>query len=253
MSFKRIIPCLDVKDGKVVKGVRFEGMRDISTPVELAKLYNDSGADELVFYDITASIEKRGPSADILKEIIKFISIPLTVAGGVNTADDFGKLLDLGIDKISVNSGVIKNPELINEASKKYGSHRVVFAADVKRVGNEYHVFDKGGREDTGLEAIQWLKRGENNGAGEIVVNSIDTDGVGKGFNIPMLEVICNAVSVPVIASGGAGCTEDFINLFTEIPKIGAGLAASIFHFGKVNIQNLKQELHNSGISVKLV
>jgi len=252
MSVKRIIPCLDVKNGRVVKGVKFEGFSDVATPVDLVKMYCKDGADELVFYDITASLEDRELYTDILSQIVKEISIPLTVGGGINTIDDFSRTLEQGADKISINSGVIKNPDLISEAAKKYGSDRVVFAADVKRVDDSYHVFAKGGMEDTGLDAIEWLKRGADNGAGEIVLNSIDTDGVRKGFDLPMLEEVCNVVSIPVVASGGAGCIEDFITLFRALPGVDAGLAASIFHFEVVKIPKLKQELYNHGISVKL-
>jgi len=252
MSVKRIIPCLDIKNGRVVKGVRFEGLSDVASPVDLAKVYCEDGADELVFYDITASVENRELYTDILKKIAEEISIPLTAGGGINTIDDFERALDLGADKVSINSGVIKNPDLITEAAKKYGSQRVVFAADVKRVNGEYHVFKQGGREDTGLDAIEWIKRGAENGAGEIVVNSIDTDGVKNGFDIPMLEAICNVVRIPIVASGGAGCIEDFIELFNKLPEIDAGLAASIFHFGEIKIPKLKQVLYNNGINVKL-
>ena len=252
MSIKRIIPCLDIKDGNVVKGVKFEGLVNVSSPALLAKRYNEDGADELVFYDITASVENRRLPADILKQVVKSISIPLTVGGGILTIDDFGRTLDLGADKVSINSGVIKNPDLVSNAAKKYGSHSVVFAADVKRVGDKYHVFASGGREDTGLDAIEWLKRGADNGAGEIVVNSIDTDGVKNGFDIPMLEAVISVVSVPVVASGGAGCIEDFIKLFKTLPEIDAGLAASIFHFGEVKIPQLKQELQKNGILVDM-
>jgi len=248
MSVKRIIPCLDIKDGRVVKGVQFEGLSDVASPVELAKRYNKDGADELVFYDITASVENRGLPTDLLKQVVKCISIPLTVGGGILTIDDFGRILDLGADKVSINSGVIKNPGLISEAATKYGSQTIVFAADVKRVGGNYHVFASGGREDTGLDAVEWFKRGAGNGAGEIVVNSIDTDGVKGGFDIPMLEAVCDVVSIPVVASGGAGCIDDFIKLFKAIPEIDAGLAASIFHYGEVKIPELKKELKNHGI-----
>ena len=252
MPVKRIIPCLDIKDGNVVKGVNFEGLRDISSPVELAKKYNKDGADELVFYDITASVEKRELLTDILKQVIKEISIPLTVGGGVNTLDDFEKILKYGADKISINSGVIKNPDLIGAAAKEFGSNRVVFALDVKRVGSTYHVFAKGGREDTGLDAIEWIKRGAESGAGELVINSIDTDGVKGGFDLPLMEEVCNAVTIPGIASGGAGSIDDFITLFKTLPEVDAGLAASIFHFGEVKIPELKQALHTNGISVRL-
>jgi len=243
---------LDVKNGRVVKGIKFESLNDVASPVELAKMYYKDGADELVFYDITASIEGRELYTDLFKQIVKEISIPITAGGGVFTIDDFGRALELGADKVSINSGVIKNPELIDEVAKKYGSDRVVFAADVKLVDNIYRVFAKGGREDTGIEAIEWLKRGADNGAGEIVVNSIDTDGVKDGFDIPLLEAVCNAVKIPVVASGGAGCIDDFIKLFKALPDIDAGLAASVFHFGEVKIPKLKQELYNNGINVKL-
>jgi len=248
MSTKRIIPCLDIKDGNVVKGVKFEDLKEVASPVTLAKQYNDDGADELVFYDITASVEKRGLLVNVLKQVIENISIPLTVGGGILTLDDFERVLGYGADKVSINSGVIKNPDLVSEAAKKFGSNRVVFAADVKKVNGKYHVFSKGGREDTGLDAILWLKRGAENGAGELVVNSIDTDGVKKGFDLPLLEIVCNTVNIPVVASGGAGCIDDFITLFKTIPEISAGLAASVFHFGEVKIPQLKQELLNHGI-----
>jgi len=243
MTNKRIIPCLDVRDGRVVKGVKFEGISDVASPVDLAKRYNDDGADELVFYDITASVEGRGVMENILKQVIDCISIPLTVGGGINTVDDFGRVLDLGADKISINSGVIKNPELINEAAKKYGSERVVFAADVKLVDSKYHVFAKGGKEDTGIDAVEWIKQGADNGAGEIVVNSIDTDGVKTGYDITLLRAVLSVVDIPVVASGGAGCIEDFIDLFKELPDINAALAASVFHFGEVKIPVLKDAL----------
>lgn len=252
MITKRIIPCLDVKNGRVVKGVNFKGLSDVSSPVELAKYYSDNGADELVFYDITASFEERKLFTDILREVASRIFIPLTVGGGINTVDDFDRVLKCGADKVSVNSGAIKNPELIQEAAERYGNQCVVISADVKRVDGEFHVFAKGGREDTGMEAISWIKRCVDLGAGEAVVNSIDTDGVKKGFDIEMLKVVCNAVNVPVIASGGAGGINDFVDLFREIPDIDAGLAASIFHFGEVAIPDLKRELRKNNITVRL-
>lgn len=251
MITKRVIPCLDVKNGRVVKGVNFEGLSDVSSPVELGKYYSENGADELVFYDITASVEERQLFTDILREVASTIFIPLTVGGGINTIEDFDRVLKCGADKVSVNSGAIRNPALIREAAKKYGDQCVVLSVDIKRVSGAYHVFAKGGREDTGLDAIQWIKKGEAAGAGEIVVNSIDTDGVKKGFDIEMLKAVNEAVSVPVIASGGAGCIEDFITLFREIPDIDAGLAASIFHFGEVSIKELKKELAEAGIHVR--
>ncbi len=252
MITKRIIPCLDVKNGRVVKGVNFKELSDVSSPVELAKYYSDNGADELVFYDITASFEERKLFTDILREVASQIFIPLTVGGGINTVDDFDRVLKCGADKVSVNSGAIKNPELIREAAERYGNQCVVISADVKRVNGEFHVFAKGGREDTGMEAIGWIKRCVELGAGEAVVNSIDTDGVKKGFDIEMLKAVCNAVNVPVIASGGAGGIGDLVDLFREIPDIDAGLAASIFHFGEVAIPDLKKELRKNNITVRL-
>ena len=252
MITKRIIPCLDVKNGRVVKGVNFKELSDVSSPVELAKYYSDNGADELVFYDITASFEERKLFTDILREVASRIFIPLTVGGGINTVDDFDRVLKCGADKVSVNSGAIKNPELIREAAERYGNQCVVISADVKRVNGEFHVFAKGGREDTGMEAIGWIRRCVELGAGEAVVNSIDTDGVKKGFDIEMLKAVCNAVNVPVIASGGAGGIGDFVDLFREIPDIDAGLAASIFHFGEVAIPDLKKELKKNNITVRL-
>lgn len=252
MITKRIIPCLDVKDGRVVKGVNFLGLADVSSPVKLAQYYSDNGTDELVFYDITASAEGRALFTDILREVASQIFIPLTVGGGINTVDDFDRVLKCGADKVSVNSGAIRNPALIGEAAKKYGDQCVVLSCDVKRVDGQFRVFAKGGRVDTGLEAISWIKRGVEMGAGEIVVNSIDTDGVKKGFDLEMLEAVCNVVHVPVIASGGAGGAQDFVNLFHTIPDISAGLAASIFHFGEVEIADLKQTLRNNHINVRI-
>lgn len=252
MITKRIIPCLDVKDGRVVKGVNFQGLSDVSSPVELAKYYSEAGADELVFYDITASAEGRGLFTDILRETAKSVFIPLTVGGGINTLEDFDRVLKCGADKVSVNSGAIRNPDLIYQAAKRYGNQCVVLSADVKRVDGVFRVFAKGGRENTGMEAIQWIRRCVNNGAGEVVVNSIDTDGVRGGFDLPMLEAVCDAVSVPVIASGGAGCIDHFIQLFNTLPKVDAGLAASIFHFGQVQIRDLKQQMAGNGVPTRL-
>ncbi len=251
MITKRIIPCLDVKDGRVVKGVQFEGLADVNSPVELARFYSDFGADELVFYDITASSEARGIFTDILKETAKHVFIPLTVGGGINTLDDFDRVLKCGADKVSVNSGAIRNPELIREAALKYGSQCVVLSADIKRVGDKFHVFAKGGREDTGMEAISWIEKGIALGAGEIVVNSIDTDGVKQGFDLEMLKAVCAVSPVPVVASGGAGSKEDFLTLFSELPQVDAGLAASIFHFGEVKIEELKEYLKSHGVVVR--
>ena len=251
MITKRIIPCLDVKDGRVVKGVNFLGLNDVSDPVKLGQYYSDSGADELVFYDITASAEGRALFTDILTRVAETIFIPLTVGGGINTLNDFDRVLKCGADKVSVNSGAIKSPALISEAAKRYGDQCVVLSVDVMRVNGQFRVFAKGGREDTGLDALDWIKRGVDNGAGEIVLNSIDTDGVKAGFDLTMLSAVCEIVSVPVIASGGAGGIEDFVTLFTELPKVDAGLAASIFHFGEVQIPDLKQKLHEAGIPMR--
>ena len=248
MITKRIIPCLDVKNGRVVKGTNFQGLQDVSSPVELGKYYSDCGADELVFYDITASSEGRKLFTDILTQVAREIFIPLTVGGGINTLEDFDRVLKCGADKVSVNSGAIRNPDLVGQAARRYGDQCVVLSADVKRVDGEFRVFAKGGREDTGMEAISWIRRCVDNGAGEVVLNSIDTDGVKKGFDLPMLEAVSNAVDVPVIASGGAGCMEDFVTLFKTLPGVDAGLAASIFHFGQVKIPDLKRMLRENNI-----
>ena len=251
MITKRIIPCLDVRNGRVVKGVNFEGLRDVSSPVELAEYYSSCGADELVFYDITASAEGRRLFTDILTETARRVFIPLTVGGGINTVEDFDRVLKCGADKVSVNSGAIRNPSLIGEAARLYGDQCVVLSVDIKRVDGRFTVFSKGGRENTGIEAIDWIKRGVAAGAGEIVVNSIDTDCVKQGFDIEMLRAVSDAVSVPVIASGGAGCIKDFIDLFKALPKVDAGLAASIFHFGEVKISDLKAEMRKNNIAAR--
>lgn len=251
MITKRIIPCLDVRDGRVVKGIHFQGLRDVSSPVELARYYSDHGADELVFYDITASAEGRALFTDILTETAATVFIPLTVGGGINTVEDFDRVLKCGADKVSVNSGALRDPSLVGRAAKKYGDQCVVLSADVKRVNGTFHVFAKGGREDTGLEAISWIRRCVSDGAGEIVVNSMDTDGVKQGFDLEMLSAVCGAVQVPVIASGGAGCEQHFVDLFRTLPGVDAGLAASVFHFGEVKIPDLKETLANNGINVR--
>lgn len=252
MITKRIIPCLDVKNGRVVKGTNFQNLNDVSSPVELGEFYSKCGADELVFYDITASAEGRQLFTDILREVASKIFIPLTVGGGINTVEDFDRVLKCGADKVSVNSGAIKNPELISQAAHLYGNQCVVISCDIKRVDGVFRVFAKGGRENTGMEAISWIKRCVDMGAGEVVVNSIDTDGVKQGFDIEMLKAVCEAVNVPVIASGGAGSADDFLTLFNEIPDIDAGLAASIFHFGQVQIKDLKKLLQENNINVRL-
>ena len=252
MITKRIIPCLDVKDGRVVKGVNFLGLTDVSSPVKLAEFYSRSGADELVFYDITASAEGRALFTGILTEVASTIFIPLTVGGGINTLEDFGRVLGCGADKVSVNSGALRDPSLITAAAKRYGSQCVVLSVDAKRLAGQFRVFAKGGREDTGLDAIDWVRRGVSAGAGEIVLNSIDTDGVKGGFDLELLAAVCDAVNVPVIASGGAGRPKDFVQLFQTLPKVDAGLAASIFHFGEVPIPDLKRTLRAEGINVRL-
>lgn len=252
MITKRIIPCLDVKDGRVVKGVNFLGLADVSSPVKLARFYSECGADELVFYDITASSEGRALFTDILTEVAREIFIPLTVGGGINTVSDFDRVLGCGADKVSVNSGAIRNPDLISEASRIYGDQCVVLSTDVKRVDGVFHIFSKGGRVDTGMEAIEWIKRCVGMGAGEVVVNSIDTDGVKGGFDLELLSRVTEAVDVPVIASGGAGKKEDFLTLFSEIEGIDAGLAASVFHFGEIQISDLKRYLRENGINVRI-
>ena len=253
MITKRIIPCLDVKNGRVVKGTRFESLRDVSSPVELAAFYSDCGADELVFYDVTASAEGRRLFTDVLREVARTIFIPLTVGGGINTVDDFDRVLKCGADKVSVNSGAIRDPQLIFEAAKRYGNQCVVLSLDVKRVDGRFRVFAKGGREDTGLDAREWVKRGIGLGAGEIVLNSIDTDGVKQGFDLEMLDAVCGDLAVPVIASGGAGGIADFVKLFQTLPNVDAGLAASIFHFGQVAIPDLKTALKQEKIPVREV
>ena len=252
MLTKRIIPCLDVRDGRVVKGKNFTSIRDVESPVELARYYNESGADELVFYDITASYEGRALFKDILEEVAQEIFIPLTVGGGINTVDDFDRVLKSGADKVSVNSGAIRDKSLITAAARKYGDQCVVLSMDVKRVDGAFRVFAKGGRENTGIDALEWAKYGEAHGAGEIVLNSIDTDGVKGGFDLEMLAAVTEIVNIPVIASGGAGKAEDFVELFRNIPKVDAGLAASIFHFREVDIKELKKLLKAEGVEVRI-
>ena len=251
MITKRIIPCLDVRDGRVVKGINFEGLTDVSSPVALGKYYSEHGADELVFYDITASVQKRELFTDILKEVASSIFIPLTVGGGIYTIEDFHRVLKCGADKVSVNSGAIANPDLILQGAKRYGNQCVVLSVDMKRVDGRFTVFAKGGRENTGIDGLEWIKKCVGKGAGEVVVNSIDTDGVKQGFDLEMLEAVCEITSVPVIASGGAGGMDDFITLFQKLPRVDAGLAASIFHFGEVEISDLKNKLFEHNINVR--
>lgn len=253
MITKRIIPCLDVKDGRVVKGVQFSGLGDVSDPVTLGKYYSACGADELVFYDITASAEGRALFTEVLTNVARSVFIPLTVGGGIGDVSDFERVLKCGADKVSVNSGAIRNPALIREAAERYGNQCVVISADVKRVNGRFVVFAKGGREQTDLEAVSWIKHCVELGAGEVVLNSIDTDGVKGGFDLDMLRAVSEAVDVPVIASGGAGGIADFVTLFRTLPRVDAGLAASIFHFGTVTIPDLKQALFEQGIPVRNV
>lgn len=252
MIAKRIVPCLDVRDGRVVKGVNFAGLQDVNDPVTLARFYNEQGADELVFYDITASAEERGLFTDILKGVASEVFIPLTVGGGINEVSDFERVLNCGADKVSVNSGAIRRPQLIEEGAKRYGSQCVVLSVDIRRVGDQWHVFAKGGREDTGLEALEWIRQGEQLGAGELVLNSMDTDGVKQGFDLELLKAVSEITSLPIVASGGAGKAEDFIDLF-QLPKIEAGLAASIFHYGEVKIPDLKKQLMAADIPVRII
>lgn len=251
MITKRIIPCLDVRDGRVVKGQNFQNLQDVASPVDLGRFYSQAGADELVFYDITASSEGRRLFTDILKAVAGEIFIPLTVGGGIASLEDFDRVLKAGADKVSVNSAAIRDPELISRAAQRYGSQCVVLSVDVKQVNGQYRVFAKGGREDTGLDALSWIAQGEALGAGEIVVNSMDTDGVKKGFDLPLLEAVCKVTSLPVIASGGAGCAEDFLRLFETVPQVDAGLAASVFHYGQVEIPELKRLLAENHILVR--
>ena len=252
MIAKRIVPCLYVRDGRVVKGVNFAGLQDVNDPVTLARFYNEQGADELVFYDITASAEERGLFTDILKGVASEVFIPLTVGGGINEVSDFERVLNCGADKVSVNSGAIRRPQLIEEGAKRYGSQCVVLSVDIRRVGDQWHVFAKGGREDTGLEALDWIRQGEQLGAGELVINSMDTDGVKQGFDLELLQAVSEITALPIVASGGAGKSEDFIELF-QLPKIEAGLAASIFHYGEVKIPDLKKQLMAADIPVRIV
>lgn len=253
MITKRIIPCLDVKDGRVVKGTRFQNLQDVDSPVTLAAKYSAYGADELVFYDITASYEGRKLFTDILKKAAESVFIPMTVGGGIGSISDFERVLMCGADKVSVNSGAVINENLISEAARLYGSQCVVLSADIKRVNGGFHVFVRGGRQDTGLDAIEWVKKGEALGAGELVINSMDTDGVKSGFDTELLRLVCDEVKIPVIASGGAGCIKDFIDLFKTVPEVDAGLAASVFHYGTVDIKELKKAMADEGISSRVI
>ena len=251
MITKRIIPCLDVRNGRVVKGTNFEGIRDVADPVEMARMYNAAGADELVFYDITASFEGRALFTDILTRVASEIFIPLTVGGGINTLEDFDRVLKCGADKVSVNSGALRDPGLIPAAAQKYGDQCVVLSADVKRVNGQFRVFAKGGHEDTGRDALDWISWCAAHGAGEICLNSIDTDGVRTGFDLEMLDAVAARVNVPIIASGGAGKKEDFLELFHH-KGIDAGLAAGIFHQKLLTIHDLKTYLNENGVEMRL-
>ena len=253
MIGKRIIPCLDVRDGRVVKGMNFEGVRDVADPVAMARRYNESCADELVFYDITASSDGRALFADVLSAVASEVFIPLTVGGGIRTLEDFDRVLKAGADKVSVNSGAIADPSLIGRAAKRYGDQCVVLSMDVKRVDGTFRLFANGGRVDTGIDALAWARAGVEAGAGEVVLNSIDADGVRGGFDLEMLKAFSEVVDVPIVASGGAGKKEDFLELFRKVPSVDAGLAASIFHFGEVDIVDLKRFLHDGGIPMRLI
>lgn len=248
---KRIIPCMDIKDGRIVKGVKFEGLRDVASPIEMAKYYNESGADELVFYDIAASVEGRGIFAELLKEVASLVTIPLTAGGGIATIEDFGQAIECGASKVSINSGAIANPDLIRQASEKYGKEAVVMAMDVKRVDGQFRVFKGAGLVDTGLDAIEWALKGEALGAGELVANSIDTDGVKQGFDIELLSLLKSKIKIPVVASGGAGSMEDFYEVFVKT-DVETALGASVFHFKEIEIMELKKYLQSKGINVVL-
>ena len=240
-----------MKNGRVVKGTNFEGLKDMADPVEMARFYNAAGADELVFYDITARVVGRALFTDILTRVAGEIFIPLTVGGGINSLEDFDRVLKCGADKVSVNSGAIKNPGIISEAAKKYGDQCVVLSCDIKRVDGRFMLFAKGGRENTGIDALDWIERGVKNGAGELVINSIDTDGVKNGFDLELLDAVAARVSVPIIASGGAGKMEDFVELFKH-RGMDAGLAASIFHTKQVEIADLKRYLRENGVEMRI-
>lgn len=252
MFTKRIIPCLDCKDGRVVKGTSFVNLRDAGDPIEVAKKYDADGADELVFLDITATSDDRNTTVDLVRKVAKEVFIPFTVGGGIRTTDDFKVLLREGADKISINSAAILNPSLISEAAKKFGSQCVVVAIDAKRrEDGGWNIYRSGGRIDTGIDAVQWAKDAERLGAGEILLTSMDEDGQKKGYDIALTKAISDSVSVPVIASGGAGCMEDFLNAFTKAGA-DAALAASLFHYNEISIKELKEYLRDNGISVRL-
>ncbi len=250
MLKKRIIPCLDIKDGCTVKGINFEDLKNAGDPVELAKKYEQEGADELVFLDITATLENRKTFVELVKDIAKELSIPFTVGGGISTVEDVRRLLEAGADKISVNSSAVKDPQLISELAKEFGSQCVVVAIDTKRVGNSDLVHIKGGKQATALNTLEWAKKATSLGAGEILLTSMDGDGTKSGFDLRVTKLVSENISIPVIASGGAGTVADFIKAFNETKTTGA-LAASIFHFGELSIQELKQQLKTQNIEIR--
>src|SRR6056297_2808734 len=249
MIAKRIIPCLDIKDGRTVKGVNFEGLRDAGDPVELAQRYTREGADELVFLDITATKEKRKTLVSLVEKIARHINIPFTVGGGIRTIDEIEAILKAGADKVSLNSAIVKDPSLIKKASDRFGSQAIVAAIDAKRHGNSWNVYIKGGSEDTGIDALKWAEKVEKLGAGEILLTSMDKDGTKSGFDNELLQKVNERVTIPVIASGGAGTLDHCIDAIT-IGKSDAVLAASIFHFREIEISDLKDRMHDSGIEV---
>lgn len=250
MLSKRIIPCLDVKDGRVVKGINFVGLKDVGDPVECAKMYNRQGADEIVFLDITATHEGRKTMADVVRKTAKEVFVPLTVGGGISSVEDFRTLLLAGADKISINSAAVKNPSLISEAADKFGSQCVVVAIDAKRIDGSFHVVVHGGRIDTGIDAIKWAKKAQELGAGEILLTSMDADGTKEGFDIELLNAVCNVVSIPVIASGGCGKLEHFSQVFLE-SKADAALAASLFHYNELTVGQVKTHLREKNIPAR--
>lgn len=253
MLAKRIIPCLDVRDGKVVKGINFVGIKEVGDPVECAIEYDKQGADEIVFLDITATHEGRGTMLDVVRRTARNVFVPLTVGGGIRSADDFRELLLAGADKVSVNSAAIRNPVIISEAASRFGNQCVVVAIDAKKYAeNQYHVFVNGGRIDTGIDAVQWAVEAERLGAGEILLTSMDTDGTKLGFDVDMLNAVCSVVNIPVIASGGCGELTHFTELFQKTDA-DAALAASIFHYGELTVGQVKKELKNNGLPVRLL
>ena len=251
MSLKKIIPCMDIIDGRIVKGVNFEGIKDVADPVEMAAFYNDSGADELVFYDIAASVKGKKLFSDLLREVAGKVSIPLIVGGGISELSDIERVFECGGGKVSINTGAIKNPRFIREAARNYGSERIILSMDVKRVDGRFMIFTKAGKENTGIDALEWAENGERLGVGELVVNSIDTDGVKGGFDIEMLKAVEEVVTIPIVASGGAGKKEDFAELF-RLTGAETGLAASVFHFKEIIISDLKHYLKSQGIEVRV-